>query len=416
MSNFELDNFKIFLASVKKVLLTENDFLELKTKTDYIKIYNDNKNFGEKDSRFLGSIIFQAHGSTLNLENYAFPIDKNIMTFPIQGESVLILKYSDEYYWLPYTVTQYPNYREDYKTSEATKERTLQKSENKNDSYKNVQSTGTPNNQTNQSDSQKKKYIVKEKIKFLKPKEGDTILQGRVGNSIRLSESFLVPEADSKDASPSIIIRNRQSEDATNKKIGELVEEDINKDGSSIYIVSNKVKIPYNHSTIKKEKIGFKDYPKDSDFTGDRIFINTDQILLASKSREFIITGKGNTGIITDGRFSVDAAKEIYLHNEKDITLHSKGSNKIFLNSDNGGKIYLGKNTGEGAAGAAVQKMVLGGELVKILGQLIDAINQQVYATPVGPTTPGPTNRAAFTAIKGQLNTLLSARNYLSKT
>ena len=60
--------------------------------------------------------------------------------------------------------------------------------------------------------------------------------------------------------------------------------------------------------------------------------------------------------------------------------------------------------------------MVLGGELVKIMGQLIDAITQQVYATPVGPTSPGPINAPAFTAIKAQLNSMLSARNFLSKT
>ena len=82
---------------------------------------------------------------------------------------------------------------------------------------------------------------------------------------------------------------------------------------------------------------------------------------------------------------------------------------------DNGGKIYLGKDSGEGDAGADVQKMVLGGELVQILDELIMAITQQVYATPVGPTAVGPVNAAAFNAIKSKLKTILSARNYLSK-
>jgi hypothetical protein len=60
--------------------------------------------------------------------------------------------------------------------------------------------------------------------------------------------------------------------------------------------------------------------------------------------------------------------------------------------------------------------MVLGGELVKIMGELIDEIAKQVYATPVGPTAPGPTNVAAFMSIKGKLKTLLSAKNFLSKS
>ena len=137
-------------------------------------------------------------------------------------------------------------------------------------------------------------------------------------------------------------------------------------------------------------------------------------IVISSKAYEFIIFGRGNTGVITDGNFSVDAEKEIYLHSNNKVTIHSAGTNQIFLNSENG-KIFLGKNTGEGGAGADVQKMVLGGELVKIMGELIDEITKQIYATPVGPTQTGPVNIAAFKAIKGKLNVLLSSKNYLSK-
>lgn len=409
------DSLEIFLASVKKVLVSSDDFLELKKETDFIKIYNQNKNFDTKDVRFLGAIQFARNTPKL-LENYAFPFDKNNMTFPIQGETVMIIKNSDEYFWLPYTVGQYPNYREDYKTSEATAERDLPKSGNDSKQKDYKESKNTPNKQGNQKESDKKEYKVKEKIKFLKPKEGDTIIQGRVGNTIRFSESFLVSEENPKEPSPSIIIRNKQNPELDNKKIGELIEEDINKDGSSIYIVSKNTKVPYKHTTIEKEKVGFKEYPADDKLSGDQIYINSDRIILSAKANEFIIFGKKNTGIITDGNFSVDAKKDIYIHNEKNITIHSKGSNKIFINSDSGGKIYLGKDSGEGDAGAAVQKMVLGGDLVQILEQLIDAITQQMYLTPSGPTQTGPTNIAQFNSIKGRLKTILSARNFLSKS
>ncbi|CAB4142639.1 hypothetical protein UFOVP449_64 [uncultured Caudovirales phage] len=409
------DGLEIFLASVKKVLISSEDFLDLKTNTDYIKIYNKNENFASKDVRFLGAIKFARNTPKL-IENYAFPFDKNNMTFPIQGETVMVIKNSDEYFWLPYTIGQYPNYREDYKTSEATSERDIPKSTNDSKQKDYKESKNTPNSKGNQKESDKSEYIVKDKIKFLKPNEGDTILQGRVGNTIRLSESFLVNEENPKEPSPSIIIRNRQNTELDGKKIGELVEEDINKDGSSIYIVSKNAKVPYKHTTIEKEKVAFKEYPTDNKLSGDQIYINSDRILLSAKANEFIIFGKKNTGVITDGNFSVDAKKDIYLHNEKNITIHSKGNNKIFINSDSGGKIYLGKDSGEGDAGAAVQKMVLGGELVKILGDIIDAINQQMYLTPSGPTSTGPTNAAQFSSIKSRLKTLLSARNFLSKS
>lgn len=403
---------EIFLATVTKVFLSSEEFLDLKTETDYIKVYNDNKKFDKKDARFLGAIEF-ARNTPKRVENYAFPFDKNNVTYPIVGETVFIILNEREYYWLPYTITQYPNYREDYKTSEATKERNVvnDSSSSKNKDFKETKATGTTNTEKPKQESEKKKYKVNEKIKFLKPKEGDTILQGRVGNTIRFSELFLTE--DGKTSSPSIFIRNKQNPELDEKPIGELIEENINKDGTSIYLTSGKVKVPFKEE-IKKEKKAFKEYPTSDKLTGDQLWINSDRIVLSAKAKEFIIFGKGNSGIITDGNFSVDAKKEIYLHNEQNITLHSKGSNQIFLNSDSG-KIYLGKNTGVGAAGANVQKMVLGGELVDILTQLIDAITKQQYLTPAGPSATGPVNVAQFNAIKGKLKTILSANNFLSK-
>ena len=79
----------------------------------------------------------------------------------------------------------------------------------------------------------------------------------------------------------------------------------------------------------------------------------------------------------------------------------------------------MGKNSGEGNEGASVQKMVLGGELVKIMQELIDAILNQVYWTPSGPSNygmpNGPVDPSEFTTIKSKLNKLLSSTNFLSK-
>lgn len=399
-----------FLASVTKVYLKSDKKLD---KTgDFITKYNNNSNFDDNDVRFLGVVEFSREYS-IKLEGYAFPFDKNNITFPIVGETVLVIEIGNDYYWLPYSITHYPNYREDYKTSEATKEKKVEKvsDDDKSKGYKETKNTGTPNQTPTQTKSQEKQYQVKEKIKFLNPKEGDTIISGRVGNTIRFSEFHLTE--DGKTSSPSIFIRNKQNPELDTKKIGELVDEDINKDGSSIYVTSNKVKVPFVE-TVNKTRVGFRDFPNSKDLSGDQIFINSDRVVLSSKAYEFIIFGRGNTGVITDGNYSVDAEREIYLHSNNKVTIHSAGANQIFLNSENG-KIFLGRNTGEGGAGAEVQKMVLGGELVKILGELIDEISKQIFATPVGPTATGPTNVAAFKVIKNKLNVLLSARNYLSK-
>jgi hypothetical protein len=397
-----------FLATVDKVYPTNTEFLP-KEGTDKISIYSNAPKFSDKDARMYGSITYLSETGIKT--DYAFPFDKNNFTFPIKGETVVIFKIANQTFWMPYTNTPYSNYRRDYITYKATESEDVTEvggSKSSGEYRANANAGGTTTNASAATPSDKKKYIQNDKIKFIKPKEGDTILSGRVGNTIRLSEFFLSSDGKSY---PGIFIRNKQNAELDSKPIGELIDEDINKDGTSVYFVSGKTKVPFKE-TITKTKLAFKGYP--SDFSGDQLYVNSDRIILSAKAKEFIIFGKGNTGVITDGNYSIDSAKEVYINSDNKITIHSNGSNQIFLNSENG-KIFLGKNQGAGGQGADVQKMVLGGELVQILTEVIDAISQQIYLTPAGPSAPGPTNVAQFNAIKSKLQTILSANNFLSK-
>jgi hypothetical protein len=396
-----------FLATVNAVYPTNTDFIKKEGK-DTISIYSKDPKFTDEDARMYGAITYLTQTGVK--KDYAFPFDKNNFTFPIKGETVVIFKIANQTFWMPYTNTPYSNYRRDYLTYKAASPREVTdvKGGGNTNDIKANQALGGMTIPPPKPNTDEKSYKVNENIKFLKPKDGDTILSGRVGNTIRLSEFFL--SSDEKSY-PGIFIRNKQNSELDSKKIGELVDEDINKDGTSIYIVSGKTKVPFKE-TVNKEKISFADYP--SDFSGDQLFINSDRVILSSKAKEFIIFGKGNTGIITDGTFSVDAANPIHLLSSNNVTIESEGGNQIFLNSNNG-KIFLGKNQGAGEVGADVQKMVLGGELVAIMKDLLDAITKQVYATPVGPTAAGPVNRFEFDIIKAKLNRLLSSTNFLSK-
>ena len=400
-----------YLATVYRVYTESDKSIKNDLEKKLVPVYNENSDFVDTDIRFLGAIEYRRE-SFINNEDYAFPFDKNNITYPLIGETVLILNIENSHYWLPYSATQYPNFRESLLVSEIGREKNVStgNSENKNKNYTETKTgstgqTGTPKK------SDEKQYKINEKIKFLKPRSGDTIISGRVGNTIRFSEFFLTE--DGKTSSPGIFIRNKQNPQLDNSKIGTTIDEDINNDGTSIYFTSNKVKVPFKEN-INKTKVAFKEYPNSEKLTGNQLFLNSDRVILSAKASEFIIFGKGNTGVITDGNYSIDAEKEIYLHNKKNITIHSEGANQIFFNSENG-KIFLGKNTGAGDAGADVQKMVLGGELIKLMGELIDAINRQIYATPVGPTFPGPSNRFEFDVIKSKLRDMLSSNNFLSK-
>jgi len=181
-SGFQKPQLESYLATVTQTLLTEADFLpHVKDSNGNIDehtiYYNENKNFTDKNVRNLGAIKFSLEDSR-NFVDYAFPFDKNNLTFPIKGETVLIIKIDDIIYWLPYSITQYPNYREDYKTAEAAKEKQLPivAKGAKQNSYRETQQTGTPNATPSSVDKAKKDYKINEKINFLKPKTGDSIL------------------------------------------------------------------------------------------------------------------------------------------------------------------------------------------------------------------------------------------------
>jgi hypothetical protein len=209
-------------------------------------------------------------------------------------------------------------------------------------------------------------------ILFHKAKEGDSILSGRVGNTIRFSEFFLTD--DGKTSSPGIFIRNKQNPEFDSKPIGELIEEDINKDGTSVYITSGKIKIPFKE-TIGVAKEAFAGYPSSGDLKGDQLFINSDRIILSAKASQFIIFGKGSTGVLTDGKFSVDAGAEVHTISVGGMTTIESKGNDIYLNS-NGSNVYVGDKGGAGGAGAGVQPITLGGDMQDIMEQLIDAILQ----------------------------------------
>lgn len=385
-----------FLASVYKVYTSAPDDKNFDSKNELVPKYNGNDKFIDKDIRFLGAIEFRTEKYVYSDDNTAFPFDKNNLTFPIEGETVIIIKIDNVYYWLPYSNTQYPNFREDIGVSEIAREKTI----------RNINTSGTT---SQKSDS--KKYKINEKIKFLEPKNGDTIISGRVGNTIRFSEFFLTE--DGKTSSPGIFIRNKQNPELDSAPIGELVNEDINKDGTSVYFTSGKVKVPFKEN-IKKQKIAFTKYPNSTDLTGDQLFVNSDRIILSAKAKEFIIFGKGNTGIITDGKFSVDSMGDSHIHSDNNIVFQTKKN--IVLSTDGSGLIWLGevKKT-NGKAGEDVQRAVLAGELIALMEEMLDAINKMVFATGVGPTGPGPHNAAIFTSIKKRLGKIQSSRTFLSK-
>jgi hypothetical protein len=100
-----------------------------------------------------------------------------------------------------------------------------------------------------QSNAKNLGYTFEEnaEIKDLQPFEGDTIIQARFGQSIRFGSTVSVLSNDNTwsknnedtNGDPITIITNRQGNRVVRNKFDSIVE-DINKDGSSIYMTSTQ--------------------------------------------------------------------------------------------------------------------------------------------------------------------------------
>jgi len=131
----------------------------------------------------------------------------------------------------------------------------------------------------------------------LQPYIGDTIFEGRFGQSIRFgytpneSDAQRLPTWQSSNPSkPITILRNTQNE--SNKKgYDKFVLEDINKDDSSIWMTSNqKVGIvPSNRTSVSNI----------SQFSNPQVIINSDRLIFNSKKDNIIVSSKKDITIST---------------------------------------------------------------------------------------------------------------------
>ena len=248
-------------------------------------------------------------------------------------------------------------------------------------------------------------YFKPQKVHKLKLYEGDSVFESRFGQSIRFSGY----NNDGNKYSPTIIIRNYENAKSQDLKATELTEEDVNMDGSTIALTSQDYKSAFQPGTvnngssdIETKPKSFKDYP--SELKGHQMLFSSDRIIISARKSEMIFYSKKNYGFISDGQMSMDnkLGIEINVGGDTNIKTNSKDIN---MNTDSG-HVNVGNTD--------LEPLVKGNQLVTVLQNLIDAINQQVYLTPAGPSAPGPVNKPAFEQIKANLKVILSKLNNVS--
>ena len=146
----------------------------------------------------------------------------------------------------------------------------------------------------------------------LYPFEGDIILEGRKGQSIRFSESLQNTPWQGSRANLSTI--SITSGIYTTGNPAEYVIEDINNDASSIYLLQGQ-SIPLNvqHQWVHKgiTSYGNKVLPQDAkSYTGNQIVLNSGRIYLNSKTEHVLISAQQHVGILGD-QVHLDAINNI---------------------------------------------------------------------------------------------------------
>jgi hypothetical protein len=402
-------------AAIVHSVITSFDDIDDNTLSPINKTYEEypSEEYITKNANIYGGIRFKfPSGAELNEKNLpiAIPLTKNNQLIPVVGEMVYVQQISGIWY---YTLTNYTN-SVNFNTNPNLSLLT-EKTSNENDisqtqesQVNEVASTGISN--STESNGATKKTIRKGfqgdyfkrdiRIHQISLREGDNIIQGRFGNSIRLS-GYLHDNKTNGDFFPALIIRNGESIDNRLKKVYDVVDEDINEDGTSIHITSGKYVTKYK-PVVNYSKSSHK-FP--SEAKGDQIIINSDRVTISSKAEDLYLLSKKKLSIFANDVVSIDTDAIDFTTHNGDMYFTSKNRNDIIFEVENG-KILLGNGT-------VNQQMVLGNKFTNLIAQLIDAINQMQIATPSGPSAPGPINRQAFTEIGNQLKDCLSKTNYL---
>ena len=270
----------------------------------------------------VGSIRFESLNEAQNPQgnvrnNVALPLNINIRTLPLINEVVFIilgpskeiLQSGDptaQTYYYTNSIPAWNNTNSNIFPSQLG-EGTTTTDTNTTQTIE----AGIPNNPDNTKEGPKTGEVYEEEgeIKNLYPQEGDVIFEGRFGNSLRFSSTgkyktnyseFTVNPQNpwSKDGdtgSPITILRNGQ-EKGVAFDVWEPIFEDINNDGSSIYLTSNQ-NIPIQIAYSQLSSYGI-DLPSPEDTTSEF------QKIVEPEGNEFVSNSEADS--ITQAQDSVN--------------------------------------------------------------------------------------------------------------
>jgi len=292
----------------------------------------------------IGTVYFKkVRGGNYKSEGFAKPYFSNFSNYPLLEELVYIFP-------LPSPDIQTNNFKEVYYYITPLS------------IWNSTHHNGIPNIFENKAlpDSQKRDYIQtqagavrrvedgssdiilgqtfreRSNIKPVKKFEGDVILEGRLGNSIRLGSTIQLNSKALNNWSdvgttgdPILILRNGQGDTGS---VGFLpTEENINQDPSSIYLTTTQ-KIPFqvastNYYSYKENKPTLPNL-----YTGKQILINSGRLVFNSSEDHLMLSSKKTINLSSNSGLNIDTTQAIF--QTENIYLGSKSATEPLILGD----------------------------------------------------------------------------------
>jgi hypothetical protein len=346
-------------------------------------------NVGEYNG--LGSIYFEVVKGNYKSKGFAKPYFSNISNFPLLEELVYIFSLpspdiqNNNYKKVYYYITPINVWNSNHHNGIPNIFRNTEVPESQQRDYTQTEAGAVRRVEDGSSDIVLgKTFKEKSNIKPLRKFEGDFVLEGRLGNSIRFGSTILLNDkpitpwsTGSNSGDPIILIRNGQGDRGS---VGYLpTVEDINLDPSSIYLTSTQ-NIPLVASSTTYFSYKTDPPTNPNQYTGKQILVNSGRLVF-------------NT---TEDHLLLSSVKSISLSSLLSVNLDAS---EVIMQT---GKIYLGSKN-------ANEQLVLGNTAVAQLEEIVDILKTLLNACKLAANSGGP-----VASLKGVADTLTTRLNSIN--
>lgn len=235
------------------------------------------------------------------------------------------------------------------------------------------------------------------KVKTIKPFEGDSLIEGRFGQSIRFgSSNFYRGDNDTWSAGTgvtgigkpiTVIINGQGRPTIKNADTFSTTIEDISRDDSSIYLTSGQILRTLNVSDIKGEKYEFP-------YKGNQALVTSDRVMLYSKKENVLIYARQNVGLAAINNITLNSDQSIITSNR--ILLGDAFATEAAMLGDTftiqltrmlenlknaGNRLQGASTTSPGAAAQSIR--IAGKEIENATTVMINYLNEKLHLSKI---------------------------------